>query len=164
MERPRFAHTEEDQGCAWLGRTGQGASLEEARTKMVLAEFGTGQVFWSMLYFFLFFIYIWMFIAIFGDIFRSRDLSGGAKAIWTLFVIFLPFIGICSYLIARGKKMNEHAVEAAQAQQDYFRTQVQSVVTTGNGADELAKLAKLKDEGVINDAEFQQMKAKLVAA
>jgi hypothetical protein len=131
---------------------------------MVFAEFGTGQVFWSMLYFFFFFIAIWLFIAIFADIFRSRDLSGWGKALWTLLVILLPFLGICAYLIARGGKMSEHAVQDAQAQQEYFRSQVQAAVNTTNGADELAKLAALKDQGVISDAEFQKMKARLVAA
>ena len=59
---------------------------------MLLAEFGTGQVFWSMLWFFLWFIWIWMLIVVFGDIFRSQDLSGWGKALWTIFVIFLPYL------------------------------------------------------------------------
>ena len=69
------------------------------------AEFGTGQVFWSMLWFFLFFIWIWLLIVVFGDIFRSHDLSGWGKALWTIFVIFLPYLGVFVYLIARGHKM-----------------------------------------------------------
>ena len=76
---------------------------------MLFAEFGTGQVFWSMLWFFLCFIWIWLLIVVFGDIFRSRDLSGWAKALWTIFVIFLPYLGVFVYLIARGHKMGEHA-------------------------------------------------------
>src|SRR3954452_7967343 len=130
---------------------------------MVLAEFGSGEVFLSMLWFFLFIIWFWLIIAIFGDIFRSPDLSGGGKALWTIFVIFLPFVGILSYLIARGHKMSEHAVEAAQAQQDYFKQQVQSAVGSGSSASELTQLADLKAQGVINEEEFQQMKAKIVA-
>ena len=88
---------------------------------MLLAEFGTGQVFWSMLWFFLWFIWIWMLIVVFGDIFRSRDLSGWGKALWTIFVIFLPYLGVFVYLIARGHKMQQHAVEAAQAQDAAMR-------------------------------------------
>ena len=67
----------------------------------MLATFGTGQVFWSMLWFFLFFIWIWLLIVVFSDIFRSHDLSGWAKALWTIFVIFLPYLGVFVYLIAR---------------------------------------------------------------
>ncbi len=75
---------------------------------MFLAEFGTGEVFWSMLWFFLFFIWIWILIAVFSDIFRSRDLSGWGKALWSIFVIFLPYLGVFVYLIARGGKMQQH--------------------------------------------------------
>ena len=77
------------------------------------AEWGTGQVFLSMLYFFLFFIWIWLLIVVFADIFRSHDLSGWAKAAWTIFVIVLPYLGVFVYLIARGHKMSEHAAEDA---------------------------------------------------
>ena len=83
---------------------------------MIVAEFGTGQVFLSMLWFFLFFIWIWLLIVVFSDIFRSRDLSGWAKALWVIFVIIVPYLGVFVYLIARGHKMQEHAVQAAQAQ------------------------------------------------
>ena len=85
------------------------------------AEFGTGQVFWSMLWFFLFFIWIYLLIVVFADIFRSRDLSGWAKALWTLLVIVLPYLGVFAYLIARGHKMHEHAEQDAKAQDEAFR-------------------------------------------
>ena len=85
---------------------------------MVMADFGSGQVFWSMLWFFMFFIWIWLLIVVFGDIFRSPDLGGWAKAIWSLFIIFLPYLGVFVYLIARGGKMHEHAAQAAAAQDD----------------------------------------------
>ncbi len=94
---------------------------------MLLAEFGTGQVFWSMLWFFLFFIWIWILIIVFSDIFRSHDLSGWGKALWTIFVIVVPYLGVFVYLIARGRKMQEHAVQAAQAQDAAMREYVQSV-------------------------------------
>ena len=132
---------------------------------MVASEFGTGQVFWSMLWFFLFFIWIWLLISVFADIFRSPDLSGGAKALWSIFVIFLPYLGVFVYLIARGKKMGEHAVAQAQAQDQAFRAYVKEAASTGDsGADQLAKLAQLHDQGVINDAEYAKMKAKVTAA
>ena len=131
---------------------------------MLLAEFGTGQVFWSMLWFFLFFIWIWLLISLFGDIFRSKDLSGGAKALWTIFIIILPFLGVLVYLIVRGNSMQERALQDAANRESQFRGYVQSVATTGGGAaDELAKLADLRDKGVISDAEFQAAKAKALA-
>jgi hypothetical protein len=129
------------------------------------AEFGTGQVFWSMLWFFLFVIWIWLLIVVFGDIFRSRDLSGWGKALWTIFVIVLPYLGVFVYLIARGHKMGEHAVQEAQEQDAAMRRYVQNV-TSSNGrstADEIARLADLRDKGVISEAEFQQAKAKALS-
>jgi divalent metal cation (Fe/Co/Zn/Cd) transporter len=131
---------------------------------MVATDFGTGQVFWSMLWFFLFFIWIWLLISVFGDIFRSHDLSGGGKALWTIFVVFMPYLGVFVYLIARGRKMGEHAVEAAQAQDQAFRAYVKDAAASGGSqADQLAKLASLRDQGVIDDAEFTKMKAKVTA-
>ena len=131
---------------------------------MVVADFGSGEVFLSMLWFFLFVIWFWLIIAIFSDIFRSHDMSGWGKAAWSIFVIVLPFIGIFTYLIARGGKMTEHAVQDAQAQEDYFKARVQSAVgSAGSDADQLAQLAQLHQQGVIDDAEFAKMKAKVVA-
>jgi hypothetical protein len=119
-------------------------------------------LFWTMLWIFCFFIYFWLLIRIFSDIFRSHDMGGLAKAGWVIFVIFLPFLGILVYLIARGKKMAEHQMqETAQAQQE-FKAYVQDAAGGGT-ADELSKLAGLRDSGVITDAEFQAQKAKLLA-
>jgi hypothetical protein len=133
---------------------------------MVLAaNFGTGQVFLSMLWFFLFFVWVWMLIVVFGDIFRSRDLSGWGKALWTIFIIVLPYLGVFVYLIARGRKMGEHAAEAAEQQDRAMRNYVRSVAASdGKGsADEIARLADLRDRGLISEAEFQQGKAKALA-
>jgi hypothetical protein len=129
---------------------------------MIMATFGTGEVFWSMLWFFLFFIWIWLLIVVFSDIFRSPDLSGWAKALWTIFVIIVPYLGVFVYVIARGHKMQEHAILRAQQQDAAMREYVQSVAPTSTGgtADEIARLAQLRDQGVISDAEFQQAKAK----
>jgi Short C-terminal domain/Phospholipase_D-nuclease N-terminal len=131
-------------------------------THMLANDFGTGQVFLSMLWFVLFFIWIWILITVFADIFRSHDLSGWAKAIWVIFVIFIPYLGVFVYLIARGHKMSEHAMQAAQAQDAAAREYIQSASGTGgSAADELARLADLKEKGVIDDAEFAKLKAKV---
>ena len=131
---------------------------------MVLADdFGTGQVLWSMLWFFMFFIWIWLLITVFADIFRSHDIGGVAKFLWVLFVIAVPYLGVFVYLIARGHKMHEHAVEAAQAQDAAARAYIQQAAgTAASPADELARLADLKARGVIDDAEFQRLKTKAI--
>ena len=116
---------------------------------------------WTMLEFFLFVIWIWILIAIFSDIFRSHDMSGWVKALWVIFVIVLPFLGILIYLIARGGKMQEHAVKDAAQQKQAFDSHVRDVAGTST-ADDLAKLADLMDKGVLTDAEFQAQKAKLL--
>lgn len=130
---------------------------------LVLAEWGVGQIFWSMLWFFLFFIWIWLLIVVFADIFRSHDLGGFAKFLWILFIIVLPFLGIFVYLIARGHKMSEHAAQDAKAQDAAMRQYVQSVASTPSAADELQKAADLKAKGVIDDAEYERLKAKALS-
>ena len=121
-------------------------------------------VFWTMLWFFLFFIWIWILISIFADIFRSRDIGGFVKALWVIFVIILPFLGVLIYLIARGKGMQERAVQRAARQEQEFRGYVQDVAGSSGSADELAKLADLKAQGVLSDAEFEAQKAKILSA
>ncbi|MBA2956531.1 SHOCT domain-containing protein [Nocardioides sp. MAH-18] len=117
-----------------------------------------------MLWFFLFFIWIWLLITVFADIFRSDDLSGWGKALWTIFVIFLPYLGVFVYLIARGKKMGEHAVRDAQRQDEQMRAYVQSVTGPGTStADQIAKLHELQVKGAITEEEFQAQKAKLLS-
>ena len=132
--------------------------------RTLAATFGTGQVFLSMLYFFLFFIWIWLLITVFADIFRSRDLGGGAKALWTIFVVIMPFLGVFVYLIARGGKMQEHAISAAKEQDAAARAYIQQAAGAASPADQVAQAAKLRDQGVISDEEFQQMKAKALAS
>jgi Short C-terminal domain/Phospholipase_D-nuclease N-terminal len=121
-------------------------------------------IFWTMLWFFAFFVWIWLLIVIFGDIFRSHDMGGFAKAIWVIFVVVFPYLGVFVYLIARGHKMSEHAVEAAQAQDAAARAYVQNAVGSSSVASELERLAALKAAGTITDAEFEQAKAKLISA
>lgn len=119
-------------------------------------------VFWTMLEFFLFFVWIWLLIVIFGDIFRSRDLGGFAKALWIIFVIVIPVVGILVYLIARGGSMHERAVAQAQQQNQAFQEYVQQAAGSSSTVDELSKLADLKASGAITEEEFQTSKAKIL--
>ena len=119
--------------------------------------------FWTILEIFLWVLWIWVLIYVFIDIFRSRDLSGVAKALWFLFVLFIPLIGVLVYLIARGDKMHQHAEQEAQQQDQAFRSYVQDAAGSGNTADQLAKLADLRDRGVITADEFEREKAKVLA-
>jgi type VI protein secretion system component VasK len=123
-------------------------------------------IFWSMFVFFLWIIWIWILIWIFIDIFRSHDLSGGAKALWVLFVLFIPLVGVLVYLIARGGKMHEHAAQDARQQDQEFRQYVQQAAASSpaSTADQLSKLAGLRDRGVISAEEFEREKAKVLAA
>jgi hypothetical protein len=120
-------------------------------------------LFWTILWIFGFIIWIWLLIMIFGDIFRSHDIGGWAKALWTIFVIVLPLLGILVYLIARGGGMHERAAQQAQQQQQAFEAYVRQSAGTTNTADELAKLVDLKNSGALTDAEFEAQKAKLLA-
>ncbi|MBF6557461.1 MAG: SHOCT domain-containing protein [Acidimicrobiales bacterium] len=117
--------------------------------------------FWTMLGFFIFFIWIYLLIVVFSDIFRSHDMGGGVKALWLIFVIILPYLGVLIYLIARGGSMHERALKQAEQQQTAFNDYVKQTAG-GNSADELAKLADLKAKGVLTDAEFEAQKAKVI--
>jgi hypothetical protein len=119
-------------------------------------------LFWTMLWFFMFFIWIWLLIGIFGDIFRSDDLGGWGKALWTLFVIITPFLGVLVYLIARGKGMQERSIRDAEAADAATREYIKQAAGTTSKADELAKLASLRDQGVLTPAEFEAQKAALL--
>jgi hypothetical protein len=131
---------------------------------MLANEFGTGQVLWSMIWFFVFFIWIWLLITVFADIFRSHDLGGFAKALWVIFVIFVPYLGVFVYLIARGHKMHEHADAAYKAQVEAQDAYIRQAAGTAGPADELARLAELRDKGTITEAEFQSLKAKALSS
>jgi hypothetical protein len=135
--------------------------LEKER-EMVVAEFGTGEVFWSLLWFYLFFIWMMLLFRIFGDIFTSHDLSGFAKVMWSLFVILLPFLGVFVYAIARGDEMAAHAVAAAEAHDAATRQYIREAAGPTSTAEELTKLADLKASGALTEAEFEQMKANLL--
>ena len=133
---------------------------------MLASSYPVLDAFLTMLYFFLFIIWIWLLIMVFMDIFRSHDMGGGAKALWVIFVIILPFLGVFVYLIARGGKMHERQAQEAAAQQQAFDQYVKEAAGTSgaNTADQLSKLADLKSQGVLTDAEFETQKAKVLAA
>jgi hypothetical protein len=119
---------------------------------MLAYEWTFGSVLWAMIVFFFWFMLIWMFIGVFADIFRRNDLSGGAKAGWLLLIFIVPFFGILIYLIAR-PKMTEQDKEMMAAMQERERR-----VSGYSAADEVSKLAKLRDEGKITAEEFEQLK------
>ena len=123
-------------------------------------------LFWTIFIVFLWVIWIWVLIWVFIDIFRSRDLSGWAKALWFLFVLLIPLIGVLVYLIARGGSMQERAAQDAQQQDAELRSYVQEAAASApaSTADQLAKLAGLRDQGVISAEEFEREKARVLAA
>jgi ABC-type multidrug transport system fused ATPase/permease subunit len=130
---------------------------------MVLAAYSLGDALLTVLWIFAFVVFFWLLLIVFGDIFRDHDMSGWAKTLWIIFVIVIPFIGIFVYLIARGGSMSErNAAEMAKADAQ-MRQYVQSVATTGSPAEELTKLADLREKGIISEAEFQALKAKAIA-
>jgi ABC-type multidrug transport system fused ATPase/permease subunit len=132
---------------------------------MLASSYPVLDAFLTMLYFFLFIIWIWLLIMVFMDVFRSHDMGGGAKALWVIFIIVLPFLGVFVYLIARGGKMHERAAQQAAEQQKAFDSYVRETAGTSGGdtASQLSKLADLKSQGVLTDAEFEAQKAKILA-
>jgi hypothetical protein len=127
----------------------------------MLAEWHVGQVLWSIIWLTLFFIWIWLLIGVFADIFRSHDLSGGAKALWVLFVIVLPYLGVFVYLLSRGGGMHERGLQYLERQDRAARAYIQDAAGA-SPADELTKLAALRDQGVLSDEEFASQKARIV--
>ena len=121
-------------------------------------------VLWTMIVFFAFFIWIWLLITVFADIFRRHDIGGGMKALWIVFVIILPYLGVLIYLIAEHQGMadrNMAQVQRAQSQQDAY---IKSVASSSSPADQIAQAKQLLDSGAISQAEFDSMKAKALAS
>jgi hypothetical protein len=122
----------------------------------ILATWQVGQLLWSMLWFGLFFMLIWLVISVFMDVFRSPDLGGWAKALWTLFILFVPCLGIFVYLLARGGTMADRKYLASYT--DYSKLGYDPAPPTGGAASpDAAALADLRDRGVIDDAQFQAL-------
>jgi ABC-type multidrug transport system fused ATPase/permease subunit len=128
----------------------------------MLATFAVGQVLWSMLWFFLFVMWMMLIFSIIGDLFRDHEASGATKVLWVILLFVLPFVGAFLYLIVRGKGMAERSAKQMQQQEQIVREYVQSAAGTGGGAAELQRLADLKASGAITDDEFATMKAKVI--
>lgn len=135
---------------------------------MVLAaEWGTGQVLWSLIWITLFAIWIILMVRIFTDIFRSHDMSGWAKVAWTAFVVIFPFLGVLSYVLVRGDRMAENELRVHQRREEQFRAYVRDAAGTNgasSAASELERLAHLRERGVIDDDEFVRLKGQLIPA
>ena len=132
---------------------------------MFAADYPFLNIFWSMILFFTWVVWIWMMVAILGDVFRRRDLSGWGKAGWTVFLIVLPFLGALVYLITSHDGMAERNLEQAKASRAEFDDYVKTVAATSGGgsAGEIAKAKELLDSGAINQSEFDALKAKVLA-
>ena len=129
----------------------------------VASDYPFLDVFWTMIIFFLWVIWIWFLIAILSDVFRRHDLGGGSKALWTIFIIFLPFVGAFTYLIINGKGMAERNVKNQQVAQEHMDDYVHSVASSGGAAGEIEKAKQLLDSGAINADEYASLKAKALA-
>ncbi len=130
---------------------------------MLAYDFPLLGLFWTMLMVFIWVAWIMLLFRVFGDIFRNHDMGGFAKALWSIFVIVVPFLGVFVYVLSHGDGMTRREVARAQAAQADFQSYVRTVASDGGAADEIAKLADLKSSGVITEAEFAQQKAKLLA-
>ena len=131
---------------------------------VVAADYPFLDVLWTMLVFFLWVIWFWILISIIGDIFRRHDISGWSKALWCLFVIFLPFLGVLVYVGVNGKGMAERNTKSAQAAQTQMDDYVRSVATSGGAAAEIEKAKQLLDSGAIDAEEYAALKQKALAA
>jgi hypothetical protein len=126
-------------------------------------DFSIWDVFVSMFWFMLLFAWIMLLFHIIADIFRDRELGGFAKAMWCLFLIFIPWIGALVYLIARGNSMTQRSIEAAKENEANMRAYVREAAGTTSAADELAKLAEMRDSGAITPEDYEKAKAKVLA-
>ena len=130
---------------------------------MVASDYPFLDVFWSMMIFFLWVAWIWILIMILSDIFRRHDISGWGKALWTIFVIIAPFLGVLIYLIVESKGMAERNLERQQQYQSQADDYIRSVASTGDPAEQIAKAKQLLDSGAIQADEFESLKAKALA-
>ena len=128
------------------------------------ADYPFLDIFWTMLIFFMWVIWIWILVTVLMDLFRRHDIGGWGKAGWTLLVVVLPFLGVFLYLVTQGKEMAERRASEIQASQASFDSYVRSVATNGGATDQIAKAKELLDSGAIDQAEFEQLKRKALAA
>jgi hypothetical protein len=126
---------------------------------LLASSFGDGDVLLWMVEFFFLVIWFWLLVVIFGDLFRDHETSGGVKAIWVLFVVFLPYIGILVYLIVRGHGMAGRAAAAQKAAQEHYNAQIRSAAGSTSAAEQIQQAKALLDQGAINQSEFDALKA-----
>src|SRR3954465_3368974 len=139
-------------------------SMKEGRPQMFVASsYPFLDVFWTMLIFFLWVAWFIILFRVIGDILRRHDTGGGAKVLWLIFVILLPFLGVFIYLIAESKGMTERSIERAQASQQQFDDYVRETSSSGGAAAEIGQAKQLLDSGAITQAEFDAIKAKALA-
>ena len=129
---------------------------------MLVADFNLGDALLTVLEIFLLVAWLWILFTVIGDLFRDHETSGWAKAAWVFFLIFLPFLGVLIYLIARGDGMRERAIKEQADARSHMDAYIRETAG-GSPADELHKLSDLRDKGAISDAEFERAKAKLLA-
>jgi hypothetical protein len=130
---------------------------------LLAADYPFLDLVWTMIVFFAWVIWFWMLITVLGDVFRRHDLSGAGKVGWSLFVIFLPLLGVLIYLGSQGKQMAERNTRQAQAAQSQMDDYVRSVASEGGAAAEIERAKKLLDDGAISQAEFDQIKQKALS-
>jgi Phospholipase_D-nuclease N-terminal/Short C-terminal domain len=127
---------------------------------LIAADYPFLDILWTMLIFFAWVIWFWILIRILSDIFRRHDISGWGKALWIVFVIVLPFLGVLIYLIANGKGMGERDMEQAKATRSEFDDYVRSVSKESGPVAEIERAKGLLDSGAISQTEFDAIKAK----
>ncbi len=131
---------------------------------MVLAaDFGLGEVLWTMFVLFMWIIWFWLLISVFSDLFRDHETSGGAKAAWCIFVIIAPFLGVFIYLLVRGGGMAERSLKQQQAAQAQFDSYVRQTAGSSGAAGEIAHAKELLDAGTITQEEYEALKAKALS-
>jgi Phospholipase_D-nuclease N-terminal/Short C-terminal domain len=127
------------------------------------ADYPFLEVFWTLIVFFLWVLWFWLLISIVGDVFRRRDIGGGKKTLWLIFMLFVPFVGVLAYVLVNSDSMAERNLERARAQQAQVDTYVRETAGTGGTAAEIDKAKQLLDSGAITQAEFEAIKAKALA-
>ena len=130
---------------------------------LAVTDYPLLEVFWTMLIFFAFFVWIWLLITVFSDLFRRNDISGWLKVAWIIFIIVLPYLGVFVYLIAQHKGMTERVIEQQETAKAQMDTYVRSVASEGDPAEQIAKAKTLLDAGTITQSEFEQIKRKALA-
>src|SRR3954468_24212303 len=146
--------------CASLPRPAQ----HSMQAHLLAPDYPLLNIFWTMIIFFCWVIWIWMMIAILTDVFRRHDIGGGKKALWVIFLIVLPFLGVLIYLIAQHDGMAERNIKQVEQQQAMLDDHIRTVATADDPTTKIANAKDLLDKGAINQAEFDTLKQKALAA